>query len=149
RALDYYRRSLLDDGRLARFYELKTHRPLYFTRDYKLSDRDDDMPTHYVFKVRSRLDRTERDYLRLAALAADELKPRTATAPRRPGRMSDGLREEAQRVIRSLDERGAWVERGSMRYHKDDETTQVITSETFVRNLRMLAEFLSAAARRD
>jgi hypothetical protein len=60
--------------------------------------------------------------------------------------MSDDLRDEAQRVIRALDERGAWVERGSMRDHDDDETTHVITSETFVRNLRVLAEFLSAAA---
>ena len=54
------------------------------------------------------LDRIERDYQRLAALPADELKPRTATTSRRPGRMSDDLREEAQRVIRALDERGAW-----------------------------------------
>jgi hypothetical protein len=34
RALAYYRRSRLPDGRLARFYELGSNRPLYFTRDY-------------------------------------------------------------------------------------------------------------------
>ncbi|MDH3583836.1 MAG: pectate lyase, partial [Phycisphaerae bacterium] len=34
-ALAYLQRSKLADGRLARFYELKTNRPLYFTRDYK------------------------------------------------------------------------------------------------------------------
>jgi hypothetical protein len=36
RALSYLRRSQLNDGRLARFYELKTNNPLYFTNDYKL-----------------------------------------------------------------------------------------------------------------
>ena len=31
RALAYLRRSLLSDGRLARYYELKTNKPLYLT----------------------------------------------------------------------------------------------------------------------
>ena len=51
-ALDWARRSLLADGRLARFYELHTNRPLYFVRDtYELTYSDADMPTHYAFKV--------------------------------------------------------------------------------------------------
>src|SRR5690606_27390840 len=56
RAIAYYRSSLLPDGRLARFYELKTNRPLYFTKDYQLTYDDGDMPTHYGFKSTSRLD---------------------------------------------------------------------------------------------
>jgi hypothetical protein len=146
RALEYYQNSLLEDGRLARFYELKTNRPLYFTLDYELTYSDDSMPTHYAFKVGSRLDRIARDYERLAALPADELKPRTASLSRRPGRLTDSLRNQARRVIDQLDERGAWVEKGSLRYHKDDDTSEVITSETFVRNLRVLAEFIGASA---
>ncbi len=49
-ALDWLERSCLDDGRFARFYELKTNRPLYFTTDYEMVYTDDDLPTHYRFK---------------------------------------------------------------------------------------------------
>ncbi len=52
RALDYLRRSRLSDGRLARFYELKTNKPLYFTKQYELTYSDADMPTHYGFQGR-------------------------------------------------------------------------------------------------
>jgi hypothetical protein len=146
RALDYYQNSLLEDGRLARFYELETNRPLYFTLDYKLTYSDDDMPTHYAFQVSSRLDRIARDYERIAALPADQLKPRTASLSRRPGKLTDSLQAQARRAIDSLDERGAWVEKGSLRYHQDDDTSQVITSQTFSRNLLVLAEFIAASA---
>ncbi len=37
RALDYLERSLLPSGKLARFYELQSNRPLYFTRAYELT----------------------------------------------------------------------------------------------------------------
>ena len=49
-ALAYLKKSLLPDGRLARFYELKTNKPLYFTKTYELTYDDSDMPTHYSFK---------------------------------------------------------------------------------------------------
>ncbi len=49
RALEYLRSSELPGGRLARFYELQTNRPLYFTKDYQLTYESDDMPTHYSF----------------------------------------------------------------------------------------------------
>jgi len=55
RALDYYEKSALPDGRLARFYELRTNKPLYFTKDYQLTYTSDDMPTHYGFIVGSSL----------------------------------------------------------------------------------------------
>lgn len=50
RALAWIERSKLADGRLARFYELQTNRPLYFTKDYVLTYDDSDVPTHYSFK---------------------------------------------------------------------------------------------------
>ena len=43
-ALDWAKRSRLADGRIARFYELQTNRPLYFTRDYALTYSDADLP---------------------------------------------------------------------------------------------------------
>ncbi|MBN1910647.1 MAG: polysaccharide lyase, partial [Pirellulales bacterium] len=53
RTLDYFEQSTLPDGTLARFYELKTNRPLFFTREYELTYNDDDLPTHYCFKLRT------------------------------------------------------------------------------------------------
>ena len=54
-ALDWYRRSQLSNGRWARFYELKTNRPLYFTSDnrttYRLTYDDSDLPDHYSFQA--------------------------------------------------------------------------------------------------
>ena len=62
RAIEYYKSIHLPDGRLARFYEMGTNRPLYFTKEYELVYRDDDLPTHYGFKVGSKFDRLEKRY---------------------------------------------------------------------------------------
>ena len=49
------------------------------------------------------------------------------------------------RVIEALDERGAWVEDGKLRYHGDQDPTQrVIESRTFARNIVLLAQFVAA-----
>ena len=60
RALDYLDKSQLASGRLARFYELKTNKPLYFTKTYELTYDDSDMPTHYGFKLDGKLDQLRR-----------------------------------------------------------------------------------------
>jgi hypothetical protein len=143
RALAYYRRSLLPDGRLARFYELKTNRPLFFTKDYRLTYDDRDVPTHYSFKSRPRLDRIAEEYQELLDTTVDRLwQPETAERPR----MSRELARQAADAIAALDERGAWVEDGQMRYHgDDDDTRRVIESQTFARNLQTLARFIAVA----
>ena len=82
RALAYLRRSRLPDGRLARFYELETNRPLYFTKDYRLTYDDSDMPTHYAFKVGDRTDSIAREYERLRA--GGPARPDDPAAPPRP-----------------------------------------------------------------
>lgn len=143
RALAYYRRSLLPDGRLARFFELKTNRPLFFTKDYRLTYDDSDVPTHYSFKSTSRLDRIAEEYEELSGTPAERLwRPQDAEQPR----MSRQLTRQATDVMAALDERGAWVEDGRLRYHgDDDETRRVIESRTFSRNLQTLARFIAAA----
>ena len=54
-ALAYYRCSLLEKA-VGAVYELQTNRPLYFTKAYRITYGDDDLPTHYGFKSNSRLD---------------------------------------------------------------------------------------------
>src|SRR5688572_18450003 len=49
-AIDWLKRSQIAPERWARFYELESNKPLYFTRDYRLVYTDDDLPTHYGFQ---------------------------------------------------------------------------------------------------
>ena len=67
----YYSQSVLPDGQLARFYELKTNNPLYFTKSYKLTYSDSDLPAHYRFKVKSKLDRIQQQSDQLKARGPD------------------------------------------------------------------------------
>jgi len=140
-ALDYYRRSLLPDGRLARFYELRTNRPLWFTRQYELTGDDGDLPTHYSFRAGNWLDAAERG-LRIAAAPAPIDEPATPSPKRAPSR---AVVDAARAASAALDERGAWVEDGRLRsFGDDDATRRVIDSRTFVRRVAALSEYLAA-----
>ena len=142
KALAYYKRSLLPDGRLARFYEPMTNKPLYFNRQYELTYKDDDLPTHYGFKVTSKLDQIEAKY---KDLTASEWKP--PSGKRHPPKVSAA---KARAIIQALDERGAWVEDGSLRYWgKGDPTKRVISSATFAENVRALAGYVAGTRGRD
>ncbi len=142
-ALGYLERSKLSDGRLARFYELRTNKPLYFTKDYRLTEDDGDVPTHYGFKVGSKLDSLRKRFGEIQALKPEKLaskrESRYVLSTNRP---SD---DQVRSVIKSLDSRGAWVESGSLKYHgKNDDTRRVIDSETFVKNLDVLSRYVGA-----
>ncbi|MCI0682691.1 MAG: hypothetical protein L0Y71_11350 [Gemmataceae bacterium] len=141
RALEYYRRSLLPGGRLARFYELKTNKPLYFTKNYELTYDDKDMPTHYAFEVGSRLDAIAKEYERLRALDPASLKQRSKP---RPPQVTDALRAQVKSVLAALDDRGRWVEAGRLRSVPEDPALRVINCATFVRNVETLSRFLAA-----
>ncbi|MGQ9573822.1 MAG: pectate lyase [Thermoguttaceae bacterium] len=144
-ALAYLRRSQLPDGRLARFYELKTNRPLYFTRDYELTYSDADTPTHYAFKVSNRLEAIQQEYRELLAADRATLRPRSAQRPRPTARPSPKLIAQVKAVIAALDEQGRWVEQGRLRHHgPDDPTRRVIDSQTFIRNVGILSAFLAS-----
>jgi hypothetical protein len=143
KAIDYLRRSALPDGRLARFYELRTNRPLYFTRaDYALTYSDADMPTHYSFKSTSRLDAIEADFKQLRQDGPDKRNgPRTLDTPK----LTESLTRRAKSVVETMDEKGRWIEDGRLRYHdKNDPTRHVLSTRTFIQNLDTLTEFLSA-----
>ena len=142
RALEYYRKSVLPDGTLARFYELKTNRPLFFTKDYQLTYSDTDMPTHYAFKISNWVDSLARQYKRIAQLEPEELQPKTKSAPQKATR---ALENRARSVLKDLDSRGRWVEQGKMKYYGDDDPTErVIDCRTLISNVRALSEYLAS-----
>jgi hypothetical protein len=142
RALDYLRKSRLEGGRIARFYELKTNRPLYFTRDYELTYDGSQVPTHYGFVFDSRLDAIEAAYLRQrngAGLSEDE-------APQ----LTPALSAKVRAIIASQDPRGAWTEPGMVRDlegRKVKSDDGVISAATFIDNMRTLAAFITAGKR--
>jgi hypothetical protein len=142
-AIKYLRASQLPDGQLARFYELKTNRPLYFTKQYKLTYDDSDLPTHYGFKIGSKLDAIQAEYERILKSAPADLKPRD-TKPHY--KMTRTIAEEARAAIDAQDQRGAWVEPGTLRtYGDEDATKRVIDTRTFVEHVEALSKFLAAS----
>lgn len=144
RALAYLKKSQLSDGRLARFYELKTNRPLYFTTTYELTYRDDDLPTHYGFQVPSHLARLERRMERISTMTPTRLMEERKKGETLPKPAS--LEARVRQVIADQDSRGAWVESGRLKYHgKADATDRIIASETFVRNLDLLSQYVTGA----
>jgi len=138
-ALEYMRKSLLPDGRLARYYELQTNRPLYMKRRgkvYSLTYDDSDLPGHYGWKSRPRLDRLQARY--------EELK-QSRDKPEKRRRARD-LARRVEGIIRSLDDRGRWVstfddERlvGDQRFRPGD---RYISSRVFSDNVEFLSEYL-------
>ncbi|MEQ8788490.1 MAG: pectate lyase [Pirellulaceae bacterium] len=138
-ALAYLKRSLLSDGRLARYYELETNRPLYMTRrgrDYSLTYDDSDLPSHYGWKTEANLDELQRRY---AALKNGSPAVADTSAP---------LAAQAADVIRSLDDQGRWMSRFAgeplVGQPKFREGEQYLASEVFSRNLELLSKFLEA-----
>jgi PelA/Pel-15E family pectate lyase len=142
RAIDYLRRSLRPDGKLARFYELQTNKPLYFTKTYELTTSDADVPTHYSFAVGSRLDWIAVELERLKA--ADLKALATAGESPSPPRMTRDLAAQARAAIAALDARGRWVDDGPLKYHKGAQG-KVIDCATFIRNAGALSRYLAAA----
>jgi hypothetical protein len=139
-ALTYLKTCVLPDGQLARFYELKTSRPLYFTRDYQLTHDPKDMPTHYAFKVRSRLDAVEAEYRRLLDALPGDLRKEP-----RP-RLSPALAEAVQKVLSAQDATGAWTEPGTVRDGGGKKVTPkggVVRSQTFIDHVTILCRYLA------
>ena len=132
RALAYLKKSVRPDGKMARFYELETNKPLYMTRDYQLTYSDANTPTHYGFVQPARLDAIEAEYKALLAGPAKVTEPAPPSAAK------------VRAIIDALDSRGAWVEQGQLKFHKEAGTAGVIRCQTFADNVHALAAYIAA-----
>ena len=139
RALAYLKQSLLPDGQLARYYELRTNRPLYMVRQgqvYRLTHDDSQLPGHYGWKTAARLEELEEQYAALhSGVPSTEVSP---SAPATEHRVRD--------IIDRLDDQGRWIsiysnERliGQARFKPGEH---YLSSELFSENLSLLSEFL-------
>jgi hypothetical protein len=146
RALAYYRSCVLPEGRLARFYELQTNTPLYFTKDYQLTYSDDDMPTHYGFKTSNHLDQISKAYNKLL----NKPPPGTAkplTKPKRAPRLTAKLKQKAAAILAAQHENGAWIKPARHRSRSQiPANAPSISCQTFSNNILTLARFIAASA---
>jgi PelA/Pel-15E family pectate lyase len=141
RALQYLKRSRLPDGRLARYYELKSNRPLYMTRsgeNYSLTYDDSDLPAHYGWKVASRLDQLEKEY--------NEVK----SSIRRPANRPPGpeLEKQVRQILQDLDGQGRWISTYAGEpltgQPKFKSNSRYIGSDVFSQNVGILSDYLHA-----
>ena len=144
RAIAYLRRSQLPDGRLARFYELQSNRPLYFTRGrdgrHQMTYSSDRLATGYGYIVDSRLEAIEAEFRRVRQLSAKD-----AALPKPAALSPQELAQQARQVIDNLDARGAWITRGRLRHHKVEPASGILDSRVFADNVRVLCQFLATA----
>jgi hypothetical protein len=139
RGVQYLRESELSNGRLARFYELRTNRPLYFTKDYELTYNSADAPDHYGFEHDSRVDEFAEE---CARLRKDGIGPRP-----RASLDQEQLAAEVRKVIDALDDRGGWLDARGMKGFNKASQDGVYQSETFLRNVGLLCEYLRVTER--
>ncbi len=137
-ALAYLKKSQLADGQLARYYELKSNRPLYMFRNgkqYTLTYDDSNLPKHYGWKISSRLDRITKQYEQAQSKATT--KPVTAKQ----------LEPQVRQIIKSLDGQGRWMsvyqgERlvGQPKFAMEE---QYLSSAVFSQNITVLSQYLA------
>ena len=132
RAIEYLRKSELPDVKLARFYELKTNKPLYMDSKYQLTYDDSDVPSHYGWKVPSRLDKIEKAYKAFGE--ATDSKPKKVDPAK------------VRQVLDDLDSEGRWVStyKGEKLtgQPKFAEGQKYLSSAVFAKNIVLLSEYL-------
>lgn len=135
-ALDWLERSKLPGkgARWARFYEIGSNRPLYMTRKYELTYKDDDLPTHYSFISNYGVDKAAARYRELEAKGRDAMLAERARKPTAADHRAaaKALATRVRSIIAALDARGRWLTKGW------------IECRTFNANLRTLADYVAA-----
>lgn len=139
-AIAWLNRIRLPDGELARYYELKTNRPLYMRRAgkvYSLTNDDANLPDHYGWKIEPRMIPLQKRY---EAAKAGHTLPNSVSA--------QTLERLVRGVIESLDAQGRWVStaKGEGRLVGQPKIfpgDKYLSSDQFSQNLELLAEYLS------
>lgn len=135
-ALAWFERSKLPDGKHARFYELKTNKPLFFVKDtYELTYDGSNMPTHYSFADEEQ-DNIDDFKKKLAQSRADlQRKLQGPATPKEWKSRANGVIAKVQKALSALDSEGRWLKDGQ------------IESGEFVKNLNAMAYYVEAAGK--
>jgi PelA/Pel-15E family pectate lyase len=137
RALEYFNRCLLPGGKVARYYELKSNKPLYMDAKYQLTYDDSAVPKHYGWKQPARFKEIEK--------ACRDARNGVALPGPRSGKE---LEAEVRRILKELDGEGRWIttykgERlvGQPRFSSG---FRYLSSGVFSRNVETLSQYIRA-----
>ncbi len=146
-ALDYLDQSHLADGQIARFYELRTNRPLYMNARYELTYDDSDTPDHYGWKHPSMVKSLRQRYTDVKS--ASNLRQRDSallTNGQEP--LQPPTAEAVQAILNSLDAEGRWVSTYAgerlVGQPKLKQGQRYLSTSLWAQNLDTLSHFLLA-----
>lgn len=140
-AMEWLEDSKIRDNMWARLYEVKTNRPIY-------GDREDGNKVHYDYEKVSLKERTSygwrgeygigsaiSHYRRVRAIGAEAYLAQQQEKPsaRVRAQRAKNAESRVRKAIAAMDEKGRWI------------TKEMITCETFVRNFRILCNYLELA----
>ncbi len=138
RALAYFEKCLLPDGSIARYYELRTNRPLYMDAGYQLAYDDSAAPGHYAWKQPAGFEsikRAHEDAQRGAGLSA--------------GPSAGELEEKTRTIIGELDAEGRWITTYAgerlVGQPEFSDSFHYISSEIFSRNVKILSRYIASS----
>lgn len=136
KALEYYKKGLLPDGKVARFYELKTNKALYMDGAYKLTYDDAAAPGHYGWKQGARFDAIDRELKAAIANPGPRLYAKPKIGP-----------VNVIPIIAQLDKDGRWVSTYKGEHLVGQPKFAVgfkyISSDVFSRNLELLSDYVA------
>ncbi len=162
RAASWYESSRIggtkENGIWARFYELETNRPLYFTRTYELVYTDDDLPVHYSFKGNYGVNSRIRRFQQITKRGRDYFLDRRDRKPTSDQRAATAkhLASSVETILKQLDDQGRWVrtvakreqvrdKEGRVGYEEDPNVQlHMMYSTEFCQNVNRLADYLIA-----
>lgn len=134
RALEYLEKCRLPDGRIPRYLEFKTNRPLYMDSEYRLTYDASAAPNHYGWTQPTRFE----------PIAEAYRDARNGDAALAPVPVSE---EEVRRIIRELDGEGRWISTYAgerlVGQPKFAPGFRYISSEVFSRNLEALSAYVA------
>ncbi len=132
-AIEYLRRSALPDGQIARYYELKTNRPLYMQRrgdEYSLTFDDNDLPSHYSWKSKSQVEKLQQQLDNFG----------------KPPRAQKSSTQEIDQILVDFDSTDRWITTANgdrlVGQAKLKLGEQFISSAAFSENITTLSEYL-------
>jgi PelA/Pel-15E family pectate lyase len=147
-AIAWFKRSEIAPGKWARYYELHTNRQLWGDRDgkiyYHLADISEERQHGYSWQGDYHFPRLLAAYEKLQSKGRDAiLKERDAKAAQKKT-SANPLDPRVREVIAALDDKGRWVTKGHAK-HRNWEFNDFTDAEVFVKNARMLCDYLESA----
>ncbi|MHB9031238.1 MAG: pectate lyase [Candidatus Latescibacterota bacterium] len=130
------------------FYELGTNKPLYAHREgtgfedgrYWIDYEPQNFLTHYGTQTRVDIPALKKEYERINALTPEQAMAEYNAKKNAPARVRNIDSGAVEKLISSLDPRGAWIEE---RVETTGEKSRMISTATYIRNMSSLAGYLT------